>query len=133
MVIIGNGGVVLAMVSFASGAALESIPLIAGGLVIAGLGFGICQPSISALVGNSVGERHFGIASSAVGMASSIGAVSGISVLTAITADSKSPEIFFRGYALGAAFALVAFGASFFTLGRRAARAAAESDTVSRS
>lgn len=130
MVVIGNGGVVLAMASFALGATFESIPFIAGGLVIAGLGFGICQPSISAIVGNSVGEKHFGIASSAVGMASSIGAVSGISVLTALTADSESPEIFFQGYVLGAVFALLGFLASFFTVGRRAARRAAESDSV---
>jgi EmrB/QacA subfamily drug resistance transporter len=130
MVVIGNAGVVLAMASFALGASFESIGLIAGGLVIAGLGFGICQPSMSAIVGNSVGERHFGIASSAVGMASSIGAVSGVSVLTALTAHSDSPEAFFRSYLLGALLAGLGFGASFLTQGRRAARAAAESDIV---
>jgi MFS family permease len=128
MVVIGNGGVVLAMISFALGASLESIGLSAGGLVIAGLGVGVCQPSISAIVGNSVGDRHFGIASSAVGMASSIGAVSGISVLTALTADSTSPSVFVGGYALGALFAVLGFSASFFTVGRKAARAAAMAD-----
>lgn len=129
MVVVGTGGVVLAMGSFALGAALESIPFIAGGLVVAGLAFGICQPSISAIVGNSVDEHSFGIASSAVQMASSIGAVSGISVLTALAADSTTSGAFFEGYALGGVFALLGFGASFFTQGRRAAaraRAAAE-------
>lgn len=129
MVVVGMAGLVVAMLSFALGAHFLSIPLIGGGLVIAGLAFGVFQPSIAAIVGNSVDDRSFGIASSATQMTSSIGAVAGVSVLTAFTADSSSPEVFFEGYALGGAAALLAFVATFFTQGRRAAaraRAAAE-------
>jgi EmrB/QacA subfamily drug resistance transporter len=121
MVIIGLGGVVLAMASFALGARMESIPLIGAGLLVAGLAFGVCQPSISAIVGNSVDDHSFGIASSAVQMASSIGAVAGISVLTALTAGSDTPDVFFDGYALGGGIALLGFVAGLFTQGRKAA------------
>jgi MFS family permease len=121
MVVIGLAGVVLAMASFALGARSESIVLIGGGLLVAGLAFGLSQPSISAIVGNSVDEHSFGIASSAAQMAASIGAVSGISVLTALTADSATPEVFFDGYLLGGAVALLGFVASLFMQGRRAA------------
>jgi MFS family permease len=121
MVVVGMAGLVLSMASFALGASFESIPLIAGGLVVAGLAFGIFQPSIAAIVGNSVDERSFGIASSATQMTSSIGAVAGISVLTAFTANSTSSGVFFDGYTLGGIAAVLAFIAAFFTQGRRAA------------
>ena len=121
MVILGMAGLVAAMASFAFGALFESIPLIGGGLVIAGVAFGIFQPSISAIVGNSVDERSFGIASSATSMTSSIGAVAGVSVLTAFTANSSTADVFFDGYALGGGAAVLALIASWFTLGRRAA------------
>jgi MFS family permease len=129
MVILGMAGLVISMASFALGASLVSIPFIAGGLVIAGLAFGIFQPSASAIVGNSVDDQNFGIASSATSMTSSIGAVTGISVLTAFTADSSSPAVFFDGYAMGAAAAVVAFGAIWFTQGRGAAARARETLT----
>jgi MFS family permease len=119
MVVVGSGTVVLAMLSFALGAAHESIVLIGGGLVIAGLGLGIGQPSIAAIVGNSVDDRSFGVASSAVQMAGSIGAVSGISVLTALTAGSAHADVFVNGYGVGAGMAALGFLASFFTQGRR--------------
>ena len=74
---------------------------------------------ISAIVGNSVDEHSFGIASSAVQMASSVGAVAGISVLTAVTAGATSTEGFYEGYVYGAGIAAVGFAASFFIEGRR--------------
>ena len=133
MVIAGMVGLSASMASFAVGAALESIVLIGAGLVVAGLAFGIFQPSISAIVGNSVDERSFGIASSATSMTSSIGAVAGVSVLTALTADSTTPDVFVDGYVLGAAAAVLALVATLFTQGRRAAlRARGEAEEATR-
>ncbi len=114
MAVVGTGMIPVAMLSFAAGAAAESIAFIAGGLTIAGMGLGVCQPSLAALVGNAVDEHNFGIASSAIQMTSSIGAVAGISVLTAITAGSSSPEVFFTGYLLGAGIAGLGFVATLF-------------------
>jgi MFS family permease len=114
MAIVGTGLVVVAMVSFAIGAQTSSILFISGGLVIAGLGLGVSQPSLSALVGNAVDEHSFGIASAAISMTSSIGAVAGISVLTAWTAQATTHTVFYEGYVLGAAFAAIGCAATFF-------------------
>lgn len=119
MAIVGTSLVVLAMLSFAAGARADSIVLIGGGLVIAGLGLGVSQPSLAALVGNSVDEHSFGIASSAMNMCGSIGAVAGISVLTALTAGATTTGVFQGGYVLGAAIAAIGAGATLF-LQRRA-------------
>jgi MFS family permease len=115
MAVVGTGMIAVAMLSFAAGAASESIAFIAGGLTIAGMGLGVCQPSLAALVGNAVDEHNFGIASSAIQMTSSVGAVAGISVLTALTAGSSSSEAFYYGYLLGAAVAGIGFLATLFT------------------
>ncbi len=114
MAIVGTGMIVVAMLSFAVGAAAEAIAFIAGGLMIAGMGLGVCQPSLAAIVGNAVDEHSFGIASSAIQMTSSIGAVAGISVLTALTAGSDSAEVFYYGYLLGAGVAAMGFVATLF-------------------
>lgn len=114
MAIIGTGLVVVAMLSFAAGAHSSSIVLIGGGLVIAGLGLGVSQPSLAALVGNSVDEHSFGIASSAMTMTASIGAVAGISVLTALTANATTTGAFENGYLLGAGFGAIGCGATLF-------------------
>jgi MFS family permease len=114
MAVTGNGLVVVAMLSFAVGAETASMWFIGGGLMIAGLGLGVSQPSLSALVGNSVDEHSFGIATSAISMTSSIGAVAGISVLTAWTAEATTVGIFTESYLLGAVVAGLGFGATFF-------------------
>jgi len=90
------------------------------GLMVAGVGFGFTQPSIQAVVGNAVVASHFGIASSALGMAGSVGAVAGISFLTALCADATEPEPYLFGYGLGAASSAVALAAAW-TIRRRGA------------
>jgi EmrB/QacA subfamily drug resistance transporter len=114
MAIVGTGLIAIAMLSFAHGASELSIPFVAGGLAIAGLGLGICQPSLSAIVGNAVDEHNFGIASSAIQMTSSVGAVAGVSVMTALAARSHSGQIFYEGYLLGAGIAGLGFIATLF-------------------
>jgi NhaP-type Na+/H+ and K+/H+ antiporter len=47
-------------------------------------------------------------------MTSSIGAVAGISVLTAWTAGATSQDVFFESYLLGAAIAAMGCAATFF-------------------
>jgi EmrB/QacA subfamily drug resistance transporter len=107
----GALAIAIAMGALAAGAAWSSLPLLGLGLVLAGVGLGLSQPSLSASVGNAVDEHSFGIASSGLAMTTSIGAVSGISVLTALSAEAQGPDAFVSGYALGglvAAFGVVA-------------------------
>ena len=113
MVIAGSILTFMAMTAFATGAAEESIALILVGLIFAGLGMGLAQPSLSTLVASAVSEHDHGIAVSTMSTTSGIGAVAGISILTALCADAETGSAFRDGYALGALLAAVGVVASF--------------------
>jgi MFS family permease len=124
--VIGTALITASMLGFCAAAALvdtshtSALTALVFGLVVAGVGFGFTQPSIQAVVGNAVASSHFGIASSALGMAGSIGAVAGISFLTALCADATDGTPYLHGYLLGAiASAASLVGAS--TIRRRGA------------
>lgn len=107
MLIAGSALVLFAMLAFALGAHATSLPPIFAGLVLAGLGMGLAQPSLSTMVASSVGESDHGIAVSTMSTTTGIGAVSGVSILTALCADVGTPAAFRDGYLLGAAFAAI--------------------------
>jgi MFS family permease len=113
MVVSGSLLIFVAMVFFALGAAETSLALIVAGLVFAGLGMGLAQPSLTTLVASAVSEHDHGIAMSTSSTTSGIGAVAGISILTALCADAESATSFRDGYALGAIVALFGVVASF--------------------
>ena len=106
MIIAGSISVFLAMTAFAAGASAQWLPLIVAGLVLAGVGMGLAQPSLSSIIANAVDDKDHGIAVSTMATTTGIGAVAGISILTAMCADVGSPEAFRDGYALGAVFAV---------------------------
>lgn len=108
MIIAGMVAVVSAMCAFAIGAAIEHLAPIVAGLVLAGLGAGLAQPSLSTMVASAVEEQDHGIAVSTMSTTTGIGAVAGVSILTAMCADATSTSSFRDGYLLGALFA--AFG-----------------------
>ena len=113
MVISGSVFIFVAMLAFAAGAAEESLLYILAGLIFAGLGMGLAQPSLSTLVASAVSEHDHGIAVSTMSTTSGIGAVAGISILTALCADAESGSAFRDGYALGAIVAAIGVAASF--------------------
>jgi len=112
MAVTGALAIALAMGALAAGAAGGSLVLLGTGLVLAGIGLGLSQPSLAASVGNAVDERSFGIASSGLAMTTSIGAVSGISVLTALSAGARVADPFVDGYLLGAGLAALGVAAA---------------------
>lgn len=113
MIVAGSVLIFVAMAAFAAGAARESVALILAGLVFAGLGMGLAQPSLSTMVASAVPEHDHGIAVSTMSTTSGIGAVAGISILTALCADTESTIAFRNGYALGAIVAAIGVAASF--------------------
>ena len=113
MVVAGSILIFVAMAAFAIGAAEESMSLILLGLIFAGLGMGLAQPSLSTMVASAVSEHDHGIAVSTMATTSGIGAVAGISILTALCADTESTIAFRDGYALGAVVAAFGVVASF--------------------
>ncbi len=107
LIILGSGLVLLAMLAFAAGAAERSMGLILAGLVLAGLGMGLAQPSLSTIVASAVSEHDHGLAVSTMATMTGIGGVAGISILTALCADATTPDAFRNGYLLGAAVAAI--------------------------
>ena len=113
MIIAGSVGVFAAMLAFAAGAANESMWPIVAGLVLAGLGMGLAQPSLSTIVASAVEEQDHGIAVSTMSTTTGIGAVAGVSILTALCADVGTADAFRNGYLLGALFAGLGVATSF--------------------
>ncbi len=107
LILVGSVLVVGAMVCFALGASIESLALIVAGLVTAGVGMGLAQPSLTTIVASAVPDADHGIAVSTMSTTSGIGAVAGVSILTALCADGGTFESYRDGYALGAAVALL--------------------------
>jgi MFS family permease len=118
MIIGGSALVLAAMSAFAGGAARESMGLIFAGLVLAGLGMGLAQPSLTAIVAETVSEADHGVAVSTMSTMTGIGGVAGISILTALCGDATSASAFRDGYAVGA---VVAGLGLLLSLGIRAA------------
>ncbi|MFP6656465.1 MAG: MFS transporter [Myxococcota bacterium] len=112
MVITGSCLIFTAMIALTAGAETTSMPLILAGLIFAGMGMGFAQPSLSTIVASAVSEEDHGVAISTMSTTSGIGAVAGISILTALCADSETTIGFRNGYALGAAVAAVGVLAS---------------------
>ena len=105
MIISGMAMVVAAMSAFAVGAETQSLAAIVAGLVLAGFGAGLAQPSLSTTVASAVEEQDHGVALSTMSTTTGIGAVAGVSILTAMCADATSTVAFRDGYLLGAGFA----------------------------
>jgi hypothetical protein len=101
---------------FGFSAGLMLLGLVLTTLIFSGfprLGMGLAQPSLSTLVASAVPEHDHGIAVSTMSTTSGIGAVAGISILTALCADTESASSFRDGYALGAVVAALGVAASF--------------------
>ena len=105
MIIAGMVCVLAAMLSFALGAEIVAMAPIVAGLVLAGMGAGLAQPSLSTLVASAVEEQDHGIAVSTMSTTTGIGAVAGVSILTALSADVGSAVAFRDGYLIGAGVA----------------------------
>jgi EmrB/QacA subfamily drug resistance transporter len=119
MAVTGALAIAVAMLGLAAGAAWGSMLLLGLGLVLAGVGLGLSQPSLSASVGNAVDEYSFGIASSGLAMTTSIGAVSGISVLTALSAGALTADSFVSAYLLGGTLAAAGVAATLLIQSHR--------------
>ncbi|MFK7895838.1 MAG: MFS transporter [Myxococcota bacterium] len=129
MIVIGSSLVFVAMLAFAAGAATTSLPLIVAGLISAGLGMGFAQPSLTTLVASAVAEENHGIAVSTMSTTTGIGAVAGVSILTALCAEAATGPAFRDGYLLGAGVAALGIFAAF-GLGIVDHDAAESTDTV---
>jgi MFS family permease len=121
---------VVAMGTFAVGAADHLVLAFIIGNVMSGLGAGIAQPALTATMINSVSSEDQGAAGGQQFMATQIGAVLGISVLGGIAAGHRvtgSAPAWVLAYLVGAAVAVLAVGLALL-LSRHDRKAAAQAD-----
>jgi MFS family permease len=107
--LVGSLLAVAAMAAFAAGAAGHSLAAFIIGNILGGLGLGIAQPALTAMMINSVGVDSQGAAGGQQAMATQIGAVLGISVLTGIAAGHRvtgTAPAYVVAYLVGAALAI---------------------------
>lgn len=92
----------------AFGAASTTIAVLVVSLALSGWTFGHVQPSLMAIMSNSVSEEHFGLATSLNQTAGQIGSVFGLGLFTALAADSLTVGPFVLTYVLSGGLSLVA-------------------------
>ena len=80
----------VAMLLAGIGAQQRWLPMFLGGAMIAGAGSGYIRPTVANSVTLAAGDADIGIASGSMNMLQQIGAAIGITVLTAVMADSMS-------------------------------------------
>ena len=121
-----------AMVSFAIGALQASLVWMIVGLVLQGVGNGVCRPSLTTVLTHAVDEKDMGIASASNRMLHQIGASFGIAVLTAVYGGSRVGSSFARAHLVGAVFGAlsVVFAAMVISERRRGADDRPESEVV---
>jgi EmrB/QacA subfamily drug resistance transporter len=108
---LGSLAVVLALIWMATLGAGSSVPVIVGGLALAGVGMGFAMPPLSASVTVSVDSRDLGIAGAAQQMMVQVGVVFGITVMQSVQQsrlDAVGLEASYHwGYGAGAVLAAV--------------------------
>lgn len=113
---LGAGAVALALGWMATLGTGSSVPVIMGGLALAGVGMGIAMPPLSASVTVSVDRGDLGVAGAAQQMMIQVGIVFGITAMQSVQ-ESRLPAVglessYHWGYAAGIALALVGVAAA---------------------
>ena len=99
---------VVAMVLAGVGAQQRWLPMFLGGATLAGAGSGYIRPTVANSVTAAAGDADLGIAGGSMNMLQQIGAAVGITVLTALMADSLSGTRFLLLHLAAAGAGLVA-------------------------
>jgi len=83
------------------GALQVSLPIIAAGLVLQGLGHGFAQPPLTSAAVGAVPDRDLGIAAATNRLTSQIGVAFGITALTMVYGAVNEPHAFAGAFLLG--------------------------------
>ena len=122
MSVIGMGLVAVAMAAFASAAIGDTLALVYIGLAVAGLGMGVAVPSLVTVVGNSVDANDLGVANAAQSMIATLGASTGMQVLSTVQQSGNGSTGFTTAYVVGAVGACLAVGGAAFVRSHRPPR-----------
>jgi MFS family permease len=103
LVTAATGSYVAALVGLGLGAKAGALGVVLVALVLSGSSFGHAQPPLLTMAANAVPPGHFGLATSLQQTASQIGAVVGMSLLSAVVGASTNAGPFVAAYFIGAA------------------------------
>ena len=99
--IVGTGTIACSMAVLGIGAAHTWIVVVGAGLVLQGIGQGLCNPSLTAAVAGAVPQESLGIATAANRLVHQVGTAFGIALLTGIYGSPYgSQAAFFAGGAM---------------------------------
>ena len=95
------------------GAWLVHFATVAAGLLLQGLGYGLCTPSISSAASNAGHEDDVGVTSAVSRMMGSIGSAFGVTLLTLLYGGVDAPRALATAFGAGGVLAFAAFLAAF--------------------
>ncbi len=108
---IGTGTIMVSMAVLATGASIEWIVVVGAGLVLQGLGQGLCGPSLNAAVAGAVPPEHLGVATAAKNLFNQVVTAFGIALLAGLYADGSGYQ---SAFFAGGVMALLALCAATF-------------------
>lgn len=98
--------IAVSMAILTAGAYAASFAVVAVGLVLQGVGYGLCTPSISSAASNAAGDEDLGVASAASRLMGSIGSAFGVTLLTLLYGGVDRPSSFALAFGMGGALAV---------------------------
>ena len=114
MSILGMGLVFGSMFAFAAASSNDQLAFVFVGLAVAGLGMGVAVPSLVTVVGDTVDAANLGAANAAQSMIATLGASTGMQVLSTVQQSRTGASGFTTAYIVGAVGAgLALFGSTF--------------------
>jgi MFS family permease len=115
--VLGTAAVGVSMVVFST-VGEGDLAVVIGALVLSGIGLGICSPSLTSSVANSVADEDLGIAGATQQLVSQVGTVAGIQVMQTILESRQSAVgvagAFSDAYLAGGVAALLAVACAWF-------------------
>jgi len=108
---IGTGTIMVSMAVLATGASIGWIVVVGAGLVLQGLGQGLCGPSLNAAVAGAVPPEHLGVATAAKNLFNQVVTAFGIALLAGLYAGGSGYQ---SAFFAGGVMALLALCAATF-------------------
>ncbi len=105
---VAGGVYTIALAVLALGTQAHQLPVVIAGLIVSGLAFGHAQPPLLVITGNAAPADSFGLATSLQQTANQIGAVIGMSLLSAIVGDALRAAPFTVAYLAAAGLSAAA-------------------------
>jgi MFS family permease len=112
--LVGAGIMTVSLVVLAYAVVWKSLVVMAGGLVLQGMGHGLSVPSLASSVASAVPGENMGIAAATSRLANQVGVAFGITALTMVYGGNNTGDAFFLSFIAGAVLAALSFFSAGF-------------------